>query len=623
MVGEAVSPRFDTRALNLIYEITENPGIYTVVISSTTGGFSSAYTFKQSRWAPDLIVPDTQTIDEGTSLNVSISAQDPDEPAKPLQFKLISAPPGVNPLAIGSATNATLSWATTEADGPSTNVIVVSVTDVVNSRAFSRTNEFTVIVREINLPPLLTVPADQTINELAPLNVSASATDPDIPTNPLAFSLVSPPDGMTINPSTGALSWIPTEAQGPLAQVITVVVTDDSPSAANAQHLSTTNAFSVNVREVNVPPRPVVPSEQTVDELSSMNVSIGATDEDLPPNAFTFALVSPPLGMTINPNTGALSWTPAEAQGPATNLITVVVTDNSPVAVNSQQLSATNSFTVIIREVNAAPQAVVPPEQTIDELATLNVSITATDSDLPANKSTFNLVSPPAGMTINPATGAISWTPTEGQGPSTNVITVVATDDGVQPLSGTNSFTVVVREVNVAPTLEPIPDRSALNGALFSLPIVAADADLPTNSLTFSLDAPPPGMTIDTATGLVSWTPTQAQVGTHNAKVRVTDNGAPALSATATFQVTVTGQELRLAIQPLVGGLMQIRITGDLNLTYRTAGFCGPAELGTLAGISLGHLTVQPYRWGCGYEPPAILSALAAVQSLAWPKLLT
>src|SRR5256886_2034227 len=87
------------------------------------------------------------------------------------------------------------------------------------------------------------------------------------------------------------------------------------------------------------------------------------------------------------------------------------------------------------------------------EQTTLNVSASATDADIPANSLTFALVSSPAGMTINPATGAISWTPTEAQGPSTNIVSVSVTDNGVPALSVTNTFTVTVNEVNLAPVL--------------------------------------------------------------------------------------------------------------------------------------------------------------------------
>src|SRR5436189_6201532 len=92
--------------------------------------------------------------------------------------------------------------------------------------------------------------------------------------------------------------------------------------------------------------------------------------------------------MTINGSSGAIGWTPSEAQGPSTNTITVVVTDNGVPA-----LSATNSFTATVREVNVTPVLSMPADQTIDEQTALSVSASATDADLPANTLTFALVS--------------------------------------------------------------------------------------------------------------------------------------------------------------------------------------------------------------------------------------
>jgi len=94
--------------------------------------------------------------------------------------------------------------------------------------------------------------------------------------------------------------------------------------------------------------------------------------------------------------------------------------------------------------VNTAPTRTVTAERTINELTTLNLSASAIDSDIPTNTLTFSLISPPSGMTINTNTGAISWSPTEAQGPSTNTITVIVTDDGSPNLSDTKSFTVTV-----------------------------------------------------------------------------------------------------------------------------------------------------------------------------------
>src|SRR5204862_380370 len=97
--------------------------------------------------------------------------------------------------------------------------------------------------------------------------------------------------------------------------------------------------------------------------------------------------------------------------------------------------------------------------QTISELSTLVVTNTAIDTDLPANTLTFALVSGPSGVSVNPTTGVLTWTPTEAQGPSTNTITVKVTDDGTPALSATNSFTVVVNEVNSAPVLTVPSDQ--------------------------------------------------------------------------------------------------------------------------------------------------------------------
>src|SRR5204863_620813 len=96
------------------------------------------------------------------------------------------------------------------------------------------------------------------------------------------------------------------------------------------------------------------------------------------------------------------------------------------------------------------------PNQTINEQTPLSVNATATDADLPANTLTFALVSSPAGMTINPASGAISWTPSEAQGPSTNVVSVSVTDNGVPALSVTNTFTVTVNVAATAPVIKVV-----------------------------------------------------------------------------------------------------------------------------------------------------------------------
>jgi hypothetical protein len=73
----------------------------------------------------------------------------------------------------------------------------------------------------------------------------------------------------------------------------------------------------------------------------------------------------------------------------------------------------------------------------------LVVTNAASDPD-PGNQFAFSLVDAPAGASIDPATGKIWWNPTPWQGGTTNLFTVMVTDNGLPPLSASQSFLVVV-----------------------------------------------------------------------------------------------------------------------------------------------------------------------------------
>jgi len=71
----------------------------------------------------------------------------------------------------------------------------------------------------------------------------------------------------------------------------------------------------------------------------------------------------------------------------------------------------------------------------------LLITNVATDKDIPKNALTFSLgAGAPDGAAINPMNGIFSWQPSNTQGPSTNLLTVVVTDDGVPPLSATQQL---------------------------------------------------------------------------------------------------------------------------------------------------------------------------------------
>jgi hypothetical protein len=98
---------------------------------------------------------------------------------------------------------------------------------------------------------------------------------------------------------------------------------------------------------------------------------------------------------------------------------------------------------------------------------------------------------------------------------------------------------------------------------------VASDADLPTNTLVFSLDLAPPGLAINSTNGWIRWVPTKAQVGTNGVTVRVTDNGSPALWDTKSFKLVVLPPEpVQLAVRRLPSGLVEIKVYASLEVDY-------------------------------------------------------
>jgi len=491
---------------------------------SATNSFT--VTVQEVNSAPVLPAILDQTIVVSTLLTISNTATDADLPANGLTYTLVNPPDGAS-----IDTNGTITWIPSEAQVRTTNLLTTVVTDD-GFPGLSATNQFTVVVREVNVAPVLPVIDDQTINELTLLTVTNAATDVNLPADNLTYTLVNPPGGASID-TNGIITWIPAEAQGPSTNEFTTVVTDHGlPS------LSATNRFMVIVEEVNTAPVLPLVADQTISELTLMIITNAATDVDLPANALTYTLVSPPDGATID-TSGIITWIPSEAQGPGSAVITTVVTDNG-----IPSLSATNSFTVTVQEVNTAPVLPVIGDQTVNELTLLTVTNAATDSDLPANALAYALLNPPEGAAIDP-NGIITWMPSESQGPSTNILITVVTDNGLPNLSATNSFTVIVQEVNTAPVLPFIADQAIDELTLLIITNTATDSDLPTNTVTYTLIDPPAGASIDT-NGIITSIPSEAQgPGTAVITTVVTDNGIPNLSATNSFTVVVN--EINLA----------------------------------------------------------------------------
>ncbi len=129
-----------------------------------------------------------------------------------------------------------------------------------------------------------------------------------------------------------------------------------------------------------------------------------------------------------------------------------------------------------------------------------------------------------------------------GFGATSGARTITVTNPDKQSATSATAILTILSaaSTNVAPALLPIADKTIFETIPLTFTNTATDAN--GDTLTFSLDTNnlPAGAEINPATGVFTWTPTEAQgPSTNSITVRVTDDGLPPLSDTKTFTVVV------------------------------------------------------------------------------------
>ena len=190
---------------------------------------------------------------------------------------------------------------------------------------------------------------------------------------------------------------------------------------------------------------------------------------------------------------------------------------------------------------NSAPTIDSTPPVTATEGVPYSYAVAVSDPDA-ADVLTFGLKVSPAGMTIDQSTGLIQWTPS-------------ATDAGVHPVTvkatdpagafDIQSYNLTVAEaLSVAPEIISAPVTEGTVGELYTYDVEATDGD--GDILAFSITTAPTGMTIDGTTGLIQWTPTDAQVGTNQVAVRVEDGRGGAGTQGYTVTVAIADETMHV-----------------------------------------------------------------------------
>lgn len=468
----------------------------------------------------------------------------------------------------------------------------------------------------VRVPGLILLPTiqPQSIVENSTLNITNTATDPENLGHALEYTLVRKPAGASIS-SAGVITWTPTEVQGPTNVVFETRAVDTLVTNRAVQ-----NSFTVSVAEQNLPPLPrLIPNTNAV-ENAVFAYDASTTDPDIPTNNLLYSLRQQPAGMTINPASGLIQWTPGENAGGTSETVVVEVRDDgNPPATNSY------SFNITVQEDQQAPSLVAIPLQSIVELEPWTVLLSAMDPDRPTNTLSFAKLAGPSAMNLDTNTGLFSWTPGEADGSNEFRVTVAVYDAPGGGLSATQEFVVVVHETNSPPQLVSATNITVMEMTPLVFSNVAVDSDMPANGISFSLSNGLPGVTLGTNDGILRWMPEESHgAGVYQFTVIATDDGAGRLSASQVLQIEVlesnrpptmaavgdqTVNEHELLSLQLVAAdpdiptnqLTFTKVTGPPGLTVNpTNGLLRWTPGETEDG---GHTVVV--RVGDGFEPPA------------------
>jgi hypothetical protein len=248
--------------------------------------------------------------------------------------------------------------------------------------------------------------------------LSASDSDSD----PLTYQVVTNPANGSLTGTAPNLTYTP-NANFNGSDSFTFKAND-----GYADSLAAT--VSITVAAVNDAPVLGAIGSKGISELVNLGFTVSASDID--GDTLGYTLSGAPSGASIEPASGAFSWTPTEAQGPGSFTFDICVNDGI--------VSDCETITVTVSEVNTAPvlDPIGSQSATTGELLTFSAS--ASDGDLPANSLAYALAGAPAGASIDPTSGAFTWTPAA---PGTYTFDVVVSDGS---LADSETITITVSE---------------------------------------------------------------------------------------------------------------------------------------------------------------------------------
>ena len=456
----------------------------------------------------------------------------------------------------------------------------------------------------VNRPPQISSAPVLVGDIRAPYEYQVVAADPD--GDALVYQLMYGPAGMFVD-AAGKLTWQPN-------------LTGDyrvNLQVSDGKGLLTSQAFSIHVVDGNQPPKLTNLFPSKVPAGVTFTHQVLAQDPENGPLQYTVG--GQAVGLAIS-ESGVITWTNPQ---PGTYPITIQVTD---------QHGARDTQQVVVR-VEGFPEFTSRPVIT----ATVGQAYTYTSQakDKDGDPVVYSVISGPAGLVINSATGVVTWpAPTSG----THAVTLGAADpDGN---IGKQTFSIrSTTTANRAPVFTGTPITYIAYPTAYSYTASARDDD--GDNLTWSLVQSPVGMKINDQTGQITWSfddkvsgkfPVQVQVDDRRGgitqqsfeiQVPVYGNGAPTISSRPTSQiragqlysypVTATDPEREVLTYALKQGPSTATWNANQLSWPTTAADVGVHALTIEVADQSGNKTEQSWQMevvpASGNQPPVITSS--------------
>ena len=425
-------------------------------------------------------------------------------------------------LIVNDATG-TLSGTPTNTDVGVRSDIVLTIT----SGGQTDTLTFSIEVTNTNDTPTISGIPDTTIAQDADYLFAPVGADIDVG-DTLEYAITNKPGWAGFSTTTGTLSGTPTNTHVGITEDIVISVSDGIAEAVSLP------PFSITVTNTNDAPTITGTPPATIAEDSAYSFTPEGGDVDNPASDFSYAIAGKPAWATFNEATGELSGTPRNADVGTTSNIRISLTSGG-------QTVSLPDFSIEVTNTNDAPTITGATTFTIAENAGDGAMVgTIIGADVDAGTTlTYSITAGNANdaFAIGSATGAIT---VNGQNKfdyettPAYLLTVTVSDSS---LEATATVTINVEDVNEAPTITGTPPASIAQDTAYSFTPGGGDVDAGDIPI-YSLSNNPTWLIVNDATGTLSGTPTNADVGVRRDIVLTITSGGQ--TDTLTFSIEVT-----------------------------------------------------------------------------------